>query len=252
MWPRAALLLSALALPACFDLQKVDPGAFVIDDFEDADLTPRANAQFGPWTCRPFTSAEQGTGPDAGMDGGQDAGADGGQLVGADGGQSPDANAGQVVNCLVEPGGFKSSFALAAHFELSDPRDNVRQLGGIELFTKATADPVNLTGFRQFAFSIILDSGTPPLPAGSQVIVELGCSKMKLDPYADQSVTGLGLDRDWFPPALQLDSFRQLNSSSNHACLQQVDSIRFQVLPGLDDGASTGGTLQIDDVRLLQ
>jgi hypothetical protein len=62
MLRNAALsLLGALpllvAVPACFEVEKIDPGPFYIDTFENQ--SPRV-ASFDPWSCGPLNG--QGTG----------------------------------------------------------------------------------------------------------------------------------------------------------------------------------------------
>jgi len=110
--------------------------------------------------------------------------------------------------------------------------------------------PVDFTRFRTFVFSSILDS-SGELPSGTQLSVELGCSKIQKPAAASATQTfGFQIGRDWTPSRLGLSMFYQDNSSTNQNCLVQVDSIRFVVSPGRGQPAS--GTLHIDNVYLLE
>ena len=220
-----------VALPACFDVQHVDPGPFYIDSFEQA--VPRA-PNFGPGRCDTFMSPA------------------------ADGGVSPDGDDGtddavQHVSCAVQQPVGDHPKALTAQFDLHDPFDMTKQTVGVVVSTDVTSSSgdgsgtVDLSGFQRLVFSAILESGTAPLPSGTQLIVEIGCRPLLLGvPVVSQAVANLNIDSDWAQFPLALDDFLP----SGRACLLQANSLRFSVRPGLMDGKSARGTLSIDDVYL--
>jgi hypothetical protein len=235
-----ALVLLTVILPACLDLQKVDPGGRVIDNFEDGGL-PTWN-RFAAWQCHTFV-----------RDAGQDA-AHGGQ----DGGQPADADGDPGGACQLNPEtpGADDLRALRADFQLSDPPDQSRQFPGMEVVARTTSGTVDFTGFAGFVFHAYLDSAPAsqsPLPTGTQFLVQLGCSTVKDNPAASQMVgIAVAPGASWTTFPLMLDAFllTATESTHNQGCLRLVDSIHFTIHPGLLDGASTAGTLHLDNISL--
>jgi hypothetical protein len=213
------LLLVALAAPACLSIPKVDPGEYVIDDFEDGGLTPVAAPTFGPWQCDTFSSDS----PDAGG--------------------PPDS--GQSVNCAIEQTGDHSCCSLAASFTLR------AQQGGMDVFTSVQRGTFDAAPFKLFVFSAILELSSG-FPTGTQLLVQLGCSNVPSSaaPFAEQVVPDVTIGSNWLPHPLSLAMFQQGGTSNNQACLSQIDSIRFTVSPGLANGQLFSGTLHIDNVGL--
>jgi hypothetical protein len=226
-----------MALPACFDLQQVDPGPRFIDDFEGDGGLPTWN-RFGAWSCRTFTgSGDPGAPPDAGAK--------------ADGGEPGEPDAGQC-HLAVQMPGDGDKRALRTDFELTDPPDSIRQFPAAEVVTRTTGGTVDVSGFAQLVFSAILESAPlpiTPLPSGTRFVVELGCSTFTGDPIATQTVA-LTLGADWTELRLKLSDFTLKNMTRPQPCLALVDSIHFEVVPGLADGMSTGGSLFIDNISL--
>lgn len=222
----AALPLLALA---CFDPPKIDPGPRILDDFETDTPTW---TRFSPWTCAGLTGDEPSAPASA-------AAADGGT-----------GSTGGVVDCTIEPPGDGDSQALFATFALADPPDGVRQHPAAEIVSQTAAgSTVDLNGFTQLVFFAILGN-TPALPAGTKVYVELGCSTYPLDLYAWNLVTADLMTGDWVRVPLTLADFQVETSMHNQACLAQVDSLRFVIVPNVDDGQSASGTFQLDNIKL--
>ena len=219
------VLAGALALAGCFDLQKIDPGQRIVDDFAGPSPTW---ARFQAWVCDSTTGDEPGT-------------------PAGDGGM---AMAGPVT-CAPESPGDGDAYALRAEFQLTDPADGIRQHPAAEIVSQTVpGSTVDLNAFTRLDFFAIL-SGTPTVPAGTRVFVELGCSSFPLDPIAWDMVTADLTGGDWMPVQLPLAEFQLEMSTHNQSCLAQVDSIRFLVFPGLGDGESAAGTLQLDTIKLL-
>ncbi|HZL20259.1 MAG TPA: hypothetical protein VFG23_21180 [Polyangia bacterium] len=230
-----SLLVLVLDLGACVDLAKVDPGPRFIDDFADGSA-PSWN-RFGPWRCNDISGGQKGS-PDAGA---VDAG-----------GSAPDAAGASTCNLALENPGDDDKQALESTFTLDDPLDGVREFPGTEIVTRTVSGTVDVTGFTQLVFSTILESAAPPIPAlpdATQFLVELGCSAFPSDPLAVQAVS-YTLNAGWAELRLSLSGFTLKNTSRNQSCLALLDSIHFVVMPGLADGASTGGTLHIDNISL--
>jgi hypothetical protein len=222
----AGVVLACLG--GCFSLQKVNPGTRYVDDFETDDLIPTWQ-RFGPWMCLGLPRSQ----PDAGQ---------------ADS-QAPDCKANP------QPPADGGKYALEVMFQLTEPPDGSVMLGA-EAITQATSGPVDLAGFTQIVFEAYLESAPAPLgplPLGTQVQVELGCSAFVSDPVASQPVSDSVEAASWAPASfrLPLDMFHQQNAARSSGCLAQVDSIGFAVLlPALTAGTSTGGTLHIDNITL--
>jgi hypothetical protein len=219
-WP----LLLALGVSACFDPQKVDPGPRVVDDCEDGDLQPSWST-FPQWKADSFTGDRPPTGP---VDGG---------AVGGTG------------SLALEPGDG-DQHALAATFELADMPDGVRQRPGAEVVTRMMGGTVDLTGFTQLVFDAFLEA-TPALPSANPLVVDLGCASFSQDPLASQAVMNVDLTSGyWVPFRLALADFQQQNTTHNQACLAQIDSLHFTILPGLADGQAASVTLHLDNIKL--
>jgi hypothetical protein len=217
---RAVLLACSLAAAACFDVTKVQLPPFTIDDFEDGDLRPRTD-RFGDWSCRTFT----------------DAGDDAGTPADPDGGPSVDCTVGAVGN---------HPFAITMPFAVQDPSDGQRQLGGAELATRATRTSVDLGRFTRLVLSAILESGTSPLPAGTQLRVEIGCPPSGTPTALEYNVPDLVIGSDWATFRLDLANF----APPAPACLREATAIRISVRPGLPDGEATSGALHLDNLYL--
>jgi hypothetical protein len=236
--PLSVLLLLSLGA-ACVDLTKVDPGPRFIDDFDDGGAP--SWTRFSPWTCDDFVGSG---GPDAG------AAADAGI---ADSGRSDeDAAVASSCHLSLESPGATDRQALKSVFTLDDPLDGVRQTLGTEIVTHTISGTVDLTGFTQLVFSAILETAAlpvSPLPGSTQFQAGLGCSTFQSDPLATQDVTYV-LGAGWAQFRLSLSEFHLNDTTHNQSCLALVDSIHFIVKARLADGASTGGTLHIDNISL--
>jgi hypothetical protein len=240
-----SLAFSALMalLPACFSLPKFDPGPRVLDDFEeDAGLSPTW-ALFASWSCRALTNRNPNERPDGGPDGGPDAGSDGGGgLTGPDG--------GVPIPCGVGPGDGDRG-ALVATFDLTAPSDG-QQLA-VEVATPTKSGTVDLSGFGRFMFDAQLDSASSSanLPAGTQLIVKLGCAKNGDDASEDEPVGITTEALSWTSFSYSLDTFSPMNASPNQSCLTAINSVRFVVLLGrAPPGTAIAGTLQLDNIEL--
>ncbi len=228
-WGMGAIL-SALALSACFDVQKIDPGkeAFVISDFEQGQAVANS-ALFDRWFCITFNP----------------------QL-----GQDP----GQTVTCAVEDyPGDQSQFGLMATFALHNGLPDA-QYAGATLMTIADDAAVDFNGFQYLSFKLRVEFGGPPPPT-AQVDVQLGCNSVAgQDTNDHQEYFDLfhliAATPTWSTFQLPLSSFMQRMDETNlfkggpKACLGLVDSVRFEVNALLMQGQSASGTLHIDDVRL--
>jgi hypothetical protein len=238
------MALAALVLgPACYNLPHVDPGPRWIDQFNRQDgsaaLAPPTWTVFSPWTCGTIFT---GT-PDAGQvetDGGiVDAGIDAGQPTTA---------------CPLGPGDSTNYTnppdvsGLEAPFDFSDSRNDF----GFAVSTQATSGTVNFTGFHYLQFSAILTIPLMPLPSGIVFQVELGCSKNFGETVITQEVTELNINaQSWHRPPFRLDlsQFGSALVTSNGSCLSQIDTIRFVVIPGMDQ-PEVIGTLSLDNISL--
>jgi hypothetical protein len=96
----------------------------------------------------------------------------------------------------------------------------------------------------------MVDSGDPPLPSGTQLTVEIECALLRagdiLRQTVSQTVSNLGIGSDWQDFRLELDDFLPIG----RPCLQQTNSMRFLLRPGLRNGLPAGGTLSLDDIFL--
>jgi hypothetical protein len=220
--PGVALLLVALGAAGCFDVHAVDPGPFVIDDFDDGDFAP-ADPNFQPWICYGF---------------------------------NPDR--GQGYSCDHEPG-YQSDFALFLEFAVDDPPDETQQHSGVSLATFANA-PQDFSQFSEIVFSARLESGNPPLPSDALLYIELGCSTAHTEDGSQPGdlyiVQGADYKSYWQTLRLTLTSFGSPPWQATHiqggpaACLQRVDSFRFTIDAQLPDGQSGKGILHVDNITL--
>jgi hypothetical protein len=219
-----ALAPALLGLAGCFDVHSVDPGALVIDDFDDGDFQP-TDVAFPPWTCFKFNpqTSESGYRCDHGA-------------------------------------GYQSQYSLFVEATVNDVPDGVQQYGGVFLGTFGST-PQDFSHFRELVFSVQLQSGNPSLPSGARLQVQFNCgTALAEDGSPDPSasvVQGAGFDEMWQTDALALVDFATPSFVSTHiaggptACLQRVDSISFSVEAQLPDGASAHFTLYVDNVYLL-
>ncbi len=246
------LALAALpAIAACYDLNKVNPGPRWIDDFSTYP-TPTWEA-FSPWTCSVHVIEPQDLGivADAGTDGGKrDGGArDGGTRDG--GADTADASA-PAPPCPQGAGETNAQdprdvTGLQIPFQLRDAHQ------GLYAESTARMGPVDFTGFKQLTFGARLDSAFPdssPLPSGTELRVDLGCSRVSSYP-ATQVVSLFMIDTStWTPFRLDLSMFQVLQASLSQGCLSEVDSIRFLVAPGNTNRTAIDGTLFLDNISL--
>lgn len=236
----AAILgvLFLLALGACVDLAKVDPGPRFIDDFEDGGA-PTWN-RFSPWTCDEINGAV-----------GKDAGARDGGVADA-GRPAQDAATASTCKLSLEQPGSDDQQALESVFTI-EPTDGVRDYPGTEIVSRTVGHgTVDVTGFTQLVFAAILESAppSPSLPSSTQFLVELGCSALSSNPMATSQPVPYTLNAGWTELRLSLSTFTLNNTSRNQSCLALLDSIHFVVMPGRSNGAPVGGTLHIDNISL--
>jgi hypothetical protein len=203
----------------CFDVNQIDPGVLLIDNFEDGDALP-ADSQFGLWQCGSFNPNNQ------------------------------DFSCGLDV-------GYNSLYSLALKFNIVDPPDGQQQFGGAQLLTY-TIDPQDFSGFHDLVFSGELSSGVPALPSQARLDVELFCQGAQADDGSypgnlalEQSVA---YDSSWRTFTLPMAAFTPAAYLSVHplggpdACLTQVNGMHFQVDLNLPDGQSAMGQMNIDDI----
>jgi hypothetical protein len=228
-----ACLAATLALGGCFNVQKVDPGAaeagatcqtLLINDFEDHSGIANL-PDWSRWTPYSYRSAD-GTG---------------------------------VRNAGLESSDDGSQIELFLDFALQDRSDGVtNDVGaGIAVDGQQTID---LTRYARLVFSMGMVQGNPPLPLGTQVIVELGCSQAPADRSSVMgdliAVQGVAVATDVHRFALEIVNFGQPSWLTNHikggrdACLRVVDHLGFSIFPKLQDGQQASGKLIVDDIYL--
>jgi hypothetical protein len=241
---RFATLLSIVTMPACFSLPHIDPGNRVLDDFdEDAGITQPTWSAFGGWKCEAFMGSSPG-GPDAGQNGGPSGDVDAGQLANPDG--------GQPVSCGVGPGSGSNSQALVSSFDVVAPAGAAPF--GVEITTTTKSGSVDLTNFTQFLMDAELYSttmGQAMLPSGTNLEVDLGCSKTTLKGTPINQTVNIRTEAlGWSPvPALTLEMFSPKLGSLVRTCLAEVDRISFKVLLGpAAAGTQIAGTLKLDNI----
>ncbi len=141
-WNAAGLLLLLLAAPACFDVATVDPGAVVIDDFDDGDFVPMMS-ELRHWQCYAF---------------------------------NPSSN--RDYRCD-HTSGHLSPYSLFVEFSLQDPPDGVQQYGGAGVGTIPASVPIDMTPYGELIMSAKLQSGSPSIPSEARLYVELYCGTVE-------------------------------------------------------------------------
>jgi hypothetical protein len=219
--PVLVAALAVLAAPSCFDVQTVDPGPLVVDDFEDGDYLP-ALPGFDRWFCYSFNPE----------------GSQGYHCAGA--------------------AGDESTSALYLDAQIDDPPDGKQQHGGAALATKSRV-PLEINPYREFVFSAKLESSTPALPSDAYMYVELGCSTaLATDgsrPGDLYVVAGVDYKSSWQTYRFGVTSFGPPPWVLTHVmggperCRALVDSIRFTIDAQIVDGESGRGILTIDNIH---
>ncbi len=218
---RIGVLLAAVAVTGCYDLERLDPGPesyfLLIDDFEDGDDEPSAS-QFSSWRADPFNADYE------------------------------------HIVVKVIPGGY-SEYAFTGEFTFEYPG---AKYSGMNLgVTGASLDPVDARVYESFHFSARAEPGDRPFPELTDFYVQLGCSDappkglVKGPFWIQQNVE---LTSDWQTYELSLDAFSEPNhvppaiKGGVPACRAVVDSVRLTVAMPLGAGESATGSLSIDDV----
>jgi hypothetical protein len=221
--PRVALSAVALAFVAssCFDVHQVDPGVLMIDNFDEGAFP--SDSTFMPWQCFAFNPSKQ-----------------------------------QTYSCAYDTDTHDGSkYSLHLDFTVADPMNGVRDRGGVGLVTYA---PFGLyqdfTAFATLGFDARVQPGIPVLPITAAINVVLGCSTLAdgIAPEDLYVVKNWSFDSggEWGEGSLSIAEFGPpaVTGLSVTDCLRRVDQVAFQVSPGLADGQSAAGTLNIDDVHL--
>ena len=219
---KLAFLLVVLGATGCFDVRTIDPGPYIVDDFDDGDFQP-ADPNFQTWQCYGFNLVTS-------------------------------AN----INCDHDTGD-QSAFSLFLDATIVDPSDGTQQHGGASLATDASA-PEDFTHFSQFRFSAKLESGSPPIPSNALLYVELGCDGARAEdgslPGNLYVVQGVDYKSYWQPFTLAMDSFNSPPWLATHimggpaGCLQRISNIRFTVDAQLPDGQTGKFVLHVDTISL--
>jgi hypothetical protein len=214
-----AILPALFGAAGCFGVHQVDHGPWVIDDFEDGNFQP-ADPRFGSWFCSTFNPANQ--------------------------------------SCSfgLDPGD-QSTNSLFLETTIVDPPDGTGQNGGALLTTEADT-PADFSSFAEMVFSLKVTSEDPPLPSTAVVYGQLFCNGAQAEGgtmptyiYLQQNIP---FDSDWRSVSLAMSNFgfpdyegvKVVGGAT--ACLQQVNSITFTLVPVLPDGQSATGRLNIDDI----
>jgi hypothetical protein len=220
---RLTSLLFLLGATGCFNVQMVDPGPLVIDDFDDGDTFP-ADPTFDAWSCYAVMASEQPT-------------------------------------CMItSPGtGYGGTGrALELQAAITDPMNGLQDHGGAALQTRASTT-VDFSHFNALTFDYSIDSGT--LPIGALLYAELGCSTVLASDGSNPKTLYIlhsvpTTTRGWNQATLSLNEFGPPQwvplgiKGGAPACLSAVDSIRFSIDADLIDGGSASFTLTIDNVEL--
>ena len=232
----AGAIQCALAT-GCFDLRSVDirdtsdadspPKRLLIDDFEDGDRLP-SNGNFGYWQCQQIGVNDQWP----------------------------------FLNCSLGPLGCGSSsnHGFVVAFELRDDPDSnhTRAYPSDEVYTNLSV-PMNVKKYEQFVFDVKLVPGELPTPPETYVRVHLSCLNMNPSSeinYDYEIGAGVVPTADWQTHVLpiadfvQFDWLRKNTPIDEQACARAIDVVKFELQPNLLDGASTNGTLTIDNVYL--
>ena len=221
----AAAVLMSLAAPACYSVNTVDPGAVVIDDFDDGDLVP-AMSELVYWQCYSF---------------------------------NPSTN--QDYSCDHTTDEYQSPpFSLYLKFGLADSPDGVQQYPGAGLGAWANGSTVDFTPYRELDISMKLQSLQPPIPSEALVYIELDCKSVQsesgapttnfnltlaVQPSSEWSTYKLAL-ANWAPPPWQTEHIK----GGIPACLRAIDGISISMSGQLQDGGTARGKLYIDDLKL--
>jgi len=211
----------ALALPACFDVQNVDPGAVIVDDFDDGDFMP-AMTELGAWQCYAF---------------------------------NPNTN--RDYRCD-RTAGYLSAYGLFVEFALQDAPDGIQQHTGAGFLASGEFGAViDLTPYRELVISMKLESGDPPIPSEARVYIEFQCKSVESETgelptlgffYLTRGVTPTS---EWSTHRLALENWGPTNEplhikGGTPACLRAVDGIAIALQSGLKDGRAGRGTFFID------
>ena len=216
-------VVSAVGLLAagCYDVHGVDPGPYVLDDFEDGNFEP-ADPNFSQWVGATF---------------------------------SPDSNPSERD---LDAGFGDSKHALRLTFTIVDKANGVQQDGAAALETFATK-PVDFARFDELDFKVSLASGDPPLSNDARLHVDLACKTAPAEDGSvpgDFYVTrGATYDVNWQSKEFKLVTFgvpvgNKPIQGGLAGCLARVNSIRFTVNADIPDGQTGRGVLHIDDVKL--
>lgn len=216
-----AVLPLMLAATGCFDAHSVDPGPWVIDDFEDGDLSP-SDRNFGAWSCWAL----------------------------------PQPNSCSAVL----DSGDQSASSLALDFTIASPPNGSANavLAGVQTGTAAT--PEDFSRFSEMVFSSKVVPGDPPLPNMTSFTVHLGCSTVPSDdgsvPRNLYVYQKFDVATDWQPVELPIAMFATPPYLPTHpqggpaACLRRVDSVNFVIEPQLLVGQSATSQLDVDGISL--
>lgn len=227
-----AAVLTALVLGGCIEVEKLQPGPLIIDNFEDDDTTPFSR-RFSQWRCATFSGASGREDPDGGTS--------------ADASPPDGEGSGTRVPCAPQPGGDPDGrgHALTVEIYIQDPRDGRRENSRIEVATSVREAAIDASAFQRLGFSALIeaDPATFPVPV---VEVELQCGGAVLS----QRVTPFVVDGVWAKFQPRLSDFSFSLAPRNPACMREVDGIRFTVRPALLDGQTAQGAFRIDNVYL--
>ncbi len=211
-----AMLPAVFGVAGCFDAHGVDPGPWVIDDFEDGDLNP-ADRNFGMWSCYTSNPANQ--------------------------------------SCLpgLDSGDQSSTFSLALDFTIVNPGND--PYGGVGVHTNA-ATAEDVFRFSQLDFSArvsgvpALPTSTQFFAELDCSTVKLADGTSG-NAFVSQSFVATS---GWQTFPLPMAKFQSPTTLTMQivggpaACLRHVDAIYFGLQPLLPDGRSTMGRLNIDAI----
>ena len=215
---RVAFVLLSLAAPACFDVQTVDPGVLLVDDFDDGDFLP-AMPELGYWQC--YTS-------------------------------NPPTNRDYRCDHKAESPSGDSLFVEFALADVPNGQDLFPGVGFLSVGENGAR--VDLTPYRELVISMKLENGNSPLPSEARVHVSLQCKPPRARP-AIAAASGLFLCHQpgcqpaerVVPKPFPLRIFGPPPDTTQHikggvpACLRAVDGISIALEGGLKDGQSGQG-----------
>jgi hypothetical protein len=214
------MLPALLGATGCFDVHSVDQGPWVIDDFEDGDLTP-ADRNFGPWDCYTYSPPNQ--------------------------------------DCHRALGrGAQGVFSLKIDFTVVDPADGKPEYPGAGVQTVSTT-PEDFSRFSKVVFRSKSVPAVPALPSSTRFGVQLYCSTARLEdgtkPGNLHVEQPFAVTAEWQLFSLPMAQFSPSPYDTAHilggpgACVQRVDAIQFDVQPSLSDGQSAMGQLSVDEIN---